>query len=108
MTIPPNIVVVAIAVATSLLGDSTLYVVLPSHAEQLGINLAFVGIILSVNRFVRLFTNSLAGYVHDYTGRWWHFVVALALGALTTGTYGLFSRLIWIFLLARLVWGTCW
>ena len=108
MTIPPKIVVVAIAVATSLLGDSTLYVVLPSHAEQLGINLAFVGIILSVNRFVRLFTNSLAGYVHDYTGRWWHFVVALALGALTTGTYGLFSRLIWIFLLARLVWGTCW
>jgi len=95
------------AVAISLLGDSTLYAVLPSHADQLGIKLAFVGILLSANRFVRLFTNSLAGYVHDHTGRWWHFVAALAVGACTTAAYGLFWGF-WVFLIARLVWGTCW
>jgi len=68
--IPRHVLVVAMAVAISLLGDSTLYAVLPSHADPLGIKLAFVGILLSANRFVRLLTNSLAGYVHDHTGRW--------------------------------------
>ncbi len=107
MTIPRQVIVVAIATAVSLLGDSTLYVVLPTHADQLGIKLVFVGIILSVNRFVRLITNSVAGYVHDYLGRWWHFVAALFVGACTTATYGLFWGF-WAFLIARMVWGTCW
>ena len=108
MPIPRQVFVIAIATAISLLGDTTLYVVLPTHADQLGINLAFVGILLSINRFVRLFTNSIAGYVFDHMGEWWHFVAALALGACTTTVYGLFWGIIAVFLIARIVWGACW
>ena len=107
MLIPRQVIVVATAVAISLLGDSTLYAVLPSHADQLGIKLAYVGVLLSVNRFVRLLTNSLAGYVYDHIGRWWHFVAALVVGGCTTAAYGLFKGL-GVFLIARLLWGTSW
>ena len=105
--IPRRITVVSLAVATSLLGDATLYTVLPTHAEQLGIRLALVGILLSANRFVRLFSNSWAGYVHDRFHSSWPFVMALMAGACTTAVYGLLWGF-WAFLIARLLWGVCW
>ena len=43
--------------ALSILGDSMLYAVLPAHAASLGIPVAGVGVILSVNRWIRLATN---------------------------------------------------
>jgi len=105
--IPRRITVVSLAVATSLLGDATLYTVLPTHAEQLGIRLALVGILLSANRFVRLFSNSWAGHIHDRFHSPWPFVMALLLGACTTAIYGLLWGF-WTFLIARLLWGVCW
>jgi MFS family permease len=105
--IPRRITVVSLAVATSLLGDATLYTVLPAYAEQLGIRLALVGVLLSVNRFVRLLSNSWAGHVHDRFHSFWPFVIALVVGACTTAIYGLLWGF-WIFLTARLIWGICW
>ena len=43
--------------AVSLLGDSMLYAVLPAKAVELGLPLALVGVLHSVNRWVRFFTN---------------------------------------------------
>ncbi len=105
--IPRRITVVSLAVATSLLGDSALYTILPTHAEQLGIRLALVGILLSANRFVRLISNSWSGKVHDRLRSPWPFVAALVVGACITAIYGLFW-VFWIFFAARLVWGICW
>jgi len=105
--IPRRIIVVSLAVATSLLGDSTMYIVLPTYAERLGIRLALVGVLLSANRFVRLFSNSWSGRIHDRSHTPWPFVIALVVGACLTAVYGLLWGF-WIFLTARLLWGVCW
>ena len=102
-----SIIATSLAVAFSLLGDSALYAVLPSQAENIGLRLSLVGIILSANRFVRLLTNISSGYIYDYLLRPWLFIVALVVGAITTSIYGLFWQF-WILLIARLVWGACW
>jgi MFS family permease len=53
--------------ALSLMGDGTLYTVLPTHTVEAGVALSSVGIILGVNRAVRLFLNGPAGLAYD---RW--------------------------------------
>jgi MFS family permease len=75
--------------------------------EAMGIPVTAVGLILSANRLVRLVTNSLSGYVIDRFGRRWPFIGSLLLGGMTTIAYG-GVRGVWIFLLARLLWGTAW
>jgi len=104
---PRSLVLVSIVVALSLLGDQLLYAVLPVMHEAMGIPVTAIGLILSANRLVRLLTNSLSGYVIDRFGRRWPFIGSLLLGGLTTIAYGALSGL-WIFLIARLLWGTAW
>ena len=55
-----SVVFIALATAFSLLGDQMLYSVLPTYYAELGLMPYQVGLILSVNRWVRLITNSLA------------------------------------------------
>ena len=47
------------AVAASLLGDQMLYVVMSARPDAWGLSAAAVGVLLSVNRFVRLASNPL-------------------------------------------------
>ena len=105
---PPRwVVAVSIAVAASILGDSLLYAVLPTIHEDLGLQAFMVGILLSANRFVRLLTNSLAGWTMARAGVRGPFLAALFAAALTTALYG--SGLGFaVFLIARLGWGLCW
>jgi MFS family permease len=98
---------ISIVVALSLLGDQLLYAVLPVMHEAMGVPVTAVGLILSANRLVRLVTNSLSGYVIDRFGRRWPFIGALLLGGVTTIAYGGLSG-VWIFLMARLLWGAAW
>ncbi len=104
---PRSLVLISTVVALSLLGDQLLYAVLPVMHEAMGIPVTAVGLILSANRLVRLVTNSLSGYVIDRFGRRWPFIGALLLGGVTTIAYGALSG-VWIFLIARLLWGTAW
>ena len=48
------VVVSAAIMALALLGDSLLYVVLPLYAHEFGIGLAWVGVLLSANRLIRV------------------------------------------------------
>ena len=73
--------------ALSLMGDATLYTVLPTHTEDAGVTLAGVGILLGVNRAVRLFTNGPAGLAYDRVPRRRLFLPALFLGAFSTAIY---------------------
>jgi MFS family permease len=100
-------VLVSVAVAFSLLGDQALYTILPTHFEDQGLLYIQVGILLSVNRWIRLLTNhvaeSLAGRFHaTFT-----LVLALTVGAGTSLLYGVVSNFT-ILLLARMTWGLCW
>ena len=54
MTSRPT-VLASVVLALALLGDSLLYAVLPLHAASFGVSLAWVGVLLSANRVVRLF-----------------------------------------------------
>jgi len=93
--------------ALSLMGDGTLYTVLPTHAAEAGIALSSVGVILGINRAVRLFFNGPAGLAYDRWPRRWLFVPALLLGALSTAVYAA-TRGFWPMLAGRLLWGLAW
>jgi len=98
---------VAIGTCLSLVGDSSLYAVLPTHTQAAGVSVVSVGILLSVNRFVRLFLNSPAGFAYDRYSRRALFISALFIGALSTAIYGL-TRGFWPLLFGRLLWGLAW
>ncbi|HUX77053.1 MAG TPA: MFS transporter [Anaerolineae bacterium] len=93
--------------ALSLVGDTTLYAVLPTHTAEAGIALGSVGIILSANRVVRVFLSGPAGLAYDRCPRRWLFVPALFVGALSTAVYAA-TRGFWPFLAGRLLWGLAW
>jgi MFS family permease len=93
--------------ALSLMGDTTLYAVLPTHAAEAGVALGSVGIVLSVNRAVRILSNGLAGLAYDRWPRRWLFVPALFVGALSTALYAA-TRGLWPLLVGRLLWGLAW
>lgn len=105
--VPRPLIVISFAVALSLLGDQMLYAVLPAVHNAVGVPVTAVGLLLSANRFIRLLTNSIAGYVVERFGRRWPFVLSLLLGGLTTVAYGVVQG-IWPLLIARLLWGTAW
>lgn len=98
---------VSLATGLSLLGDTALYTVLPTHTADAGIALASLGLLLSVNRFIRLGLNGPIGVLTDRIPRRHIFVPALYLGALTTAIYAL-SRGLLPLLFARLLWGVAW
>lgn len=93
--------------ALSLMGDATLYTVLPTHTEQVGISMAAVGILLSANRFIRLFLNKPTGIAYDSSLRRRLFVPALLIGALSTAVYA-GTHGFWPLLAGRLLWGIAW
>lgn len=98
-----------IGLGLSLLGDATLYAVLPSAniAAQAGVSLAMVGLLLGVNRLVRIVFNSSAGWLFDRFARRPLMLVSLGIGTLSTIFYAAGSGL-WIMLLGRIFWGMAW
>ncbi len=96
-----------IGTCLSLLGDSSLYTVLPTHTAAAGVSVASVGILLSANRFIRLVLNGPAGMAYDRWPRRPLFVSALFIGACSTAIYGL-TQGFWPLLLGRLLWGLAW
>jgi len=111
-SIIPAGMVFAVAPTTAvIMGDSLMYIVLPvaavefGVAGQLGLSVSFwIGLALSINRFIRLVSNSFAASVFQRFGVRWPFVASIALGSLTTLAYGLGSGLA-LLLLARAAWG---
>ena len=97
--------------AAVIMGDSLMYVVLPVAVSEFGVGDDFglaasfwIGLALSINRFIRLLSNAFAASVYQRLGVRWPFVASIALGALTTLAYGLASGLA-LLLLARALWG---
>jgi len=97
---------VSLVVSASLLGDTFLYTVLPVSAARLGIEPLLVGVILSVNRWVRLATNPLAARLYERLPAGWVVLAALVLAAISTGLY-LEPAWVVVIIAARLLWGLC-
>ena len=101
------VVFIALATAFSLLGDQMLYSVLPTHYAEIGLMPYQVGIILSVNRWVRLITNTLAEKLCQRYNLTALMTGSLILGAVLTAVYGVVTSFS-ILLIARMLWGLSW
>ncbi len=101
------IIPISIGTGLSLIGDSSLYTVLPTHLDDAGITLATIGIVLSANRFIRLFLNGPMGWIYDRSARRKLFIPSLFLGALSTFVYAVAPDFLPL-LLGRLLWGLAW
>ena len=93
------------------MGDSILYVILPSNYEFfkinsfLGVDSGFwIGFILSINRFVRIFSNVFSVKIIKILGLRNSMFVATFAGSLSTLGYGLFKGVLLIVLM-RIIWG---
>ena len=67
----------SLTVAAALLGDAMLYVVMPSRPELWHLTIIQVGVLLSANRLVRLFTNPLSSVFIEKFGVYTPFRVSL-------------------------------
>jgi MFS transporter, DHA1 family, inner membrane transport protein len=95
--------------AISLLGDATLYTVLPSAeiAAKAGVTLAMVGVLLGVNRAVRLVFNGPIGALYDRLPRRGLLIASLVLGTFSTMIYALGVGF-WPLFTGRVLWGLAW
>lgn len=93
-----------LVIAVGMIGDTLLYAVLPLYHEQFGLSLAMVGVLLSLNRWIRLLANSAVAHLGERIGP--HaLMIAAALGsAVSTTLYGLVDDAT-IQILARMLWG---
>lgn len=98
-----------LGIVLSLLGDSTLYTVLPDPtlAGRVGLSLGWVGLLLGLNRVARLAFNSLAGLLYDRWSRRAILIGSLALGALCNVLYARASGPP-LFVIGRVLWGAAW
>jgi MFS family permease len=99
--------IVGLTIGLSILGDSFLYGNLPIEAENLGIALPLVGVLLSANRLVRLISNTWASSVFERFGPRKPFIASTVLALITTALYGVGWGFM-VFLLARMGWGIAW
>ena len=88
----------------ALVGDALIYAVLPVHAETFGINLVWVGVLLSANRFVRVFAYGRIARLGQRFGHRRLCIVALLAAIVSTALYGLATGVASL-LLARILWG---
>jgi MFS family permease len=97
-------VMAAAALGLVWLGDALIYVVLPLYPAAFGIDIAMVGVLLAVNRVVRILGY---GWVAPLSRRFGANALtagACAAAALSTLAYGLTTGFA-VLLIARLVWG---
>jgi MFS family permease len=98
---------VALVTAAALFGDTLLYTALPVSAARLGLDALAVGLILSLNRWVRLFTNPYAARLFERVPAGTLILIALGLAVASTAAYALPAALL-LFYASRLVWGMSW
>jgi MFS family permease len=87
-----------------LLGDTLIYAVLPLYHAEWGISLAMVGVLLSLNRWVRLLANSVVAAIGEHVGAR-QLMIAAAMGSVVATTcYGLDGGEA-LQIAARMLWG---
>lgn len=105
---PPVDISISLVTAICLVGDSMLYIALPIFWKEVGLDSLWqVGILLSINRFIRLPFNPIIGWVYQKISLKIGLIIAVILGAITTFGYGIITGFIgWLIL--RGMWGVTW
>lgn len=94
----------ATILALALTGDALLYVVLPAHAADFGVDLTLIGILLSANRIIRIFGYGAVVALGERLGARRLSLLAAAAAAATTFAYGFGSGFVEL-LAGRIGWG---
>ncbi|MCQ6560006.1 MFS transporter [Paenibacillus mendelii] len=102
------VTLVAIVTALTIFGDAMLYVVLPIYWKEVGLTALWqVGVLLSINRFVRLPLNPFIGWLYNKMSLRTGLLAAVLLGAFTTVGYGIWKGFA-AWLVLRSLWGIAW
>jgi DHA1 family multidrug resistance protein-like MFS transporter len=94
----------ALALAFASFGDAFLYPFLPVNFADVNVPVVWVGLLLSVNRFVRIVSNSLLVHAFARYGLRTIMICAVLLAITSTAGYGFASGLI-AWLIFRIMWG---
>jgi DHA1 family inner membrane transport protein len=94
----------ATILALALMGDALLYVVLPVHAADFGVDIGLIGVLLSANRIVRIVGYTAIVAIGERLGARRLSLVAAAAAAATTFAYGFGSGFLQL-LAGRIGWG---
>ena len=88
----------------ALLGDALIYAILPLYAEDFGLTIPMVGILLAANRIVRIFIYTLISKLVTFFGARTLCVIAAIMATVSTCLYGIGSGFFPL-LCARILWG---
>lgn len=102
-----NTIISGACLSIAWFGDGVIYIVLPLYAASFGLDAFLVGVLLSVNRIVRILGY---GWVPPLARRFGANILTAAAclaAALTTIAYGLATSFV-VFFIARCIWGGAW
>ncbi|HEX9329318.1 MAG TPA: MFS transporter [Reyranella sp.] len=102
--VPVGMALPGLVIAVAMIGDTLLYVVLPLYHQDFGISLAMVGVLLSLNRWIRLLANSGVAAIGERVGPHALMVMAAIGSVLSTTLYGLVENDS-VQVAARILWG---
>ena len=88
----------------ALLGDALIYAVLPVYAEDFGLTMPWGGVLLSVNRFVRVFAYGVIARMATTIGVRRMCIAGAVLATVSTALYG-FGQGPEVLIIARIMWG---
>jgi MFS family permease len=101
---PVGMALPGLVIAVASIGDTLLYAVLPLYHQDFGVSLAMVGVLLSLNRWIRLLANSAVAAIGERVGPHALMVAAAAGSAVSTTLYGLAENEA-VQVAARMLWG---
>ncbi|QTD39460.1 MFS transporter [Sporosarcina sp. Te-1] len=102
------VTVIALIMAVCLLGNEMLFIVLPLYWDFFGLTAVWqIGILLSVNRFIRILINPLIALFYQKMSIRAGILVAVLFSVCSTFAYGCLKG-IWLLLIARCMWGVAW
>ncbi|GAA0135350.1 MFS transporter [Paenibacillus sp. YSY-4.3] len=103
-----RVIGIALLTGVAVLGDAMLFVVLPIYWREFGLNAVWqIGILLSINRFIRLPINPLVGLFYKHFQLRTGVLLALSIAIITTASHGLLHQF-WVLLIMRACWGVGW
>ncbi|WP_077604586.1 MFS transporter [Oceanobacillus sojae] len=103
-----KVVGIALITAVTVMGDAMLFIVLPLYWQDFGLTAIWqIGVLLSINRFVRLSITPLVGLFYSKFNIRTGVLISVACAAFSTVSYGLLQGF-WLLLLARILWGVAW
>ncbi len=102
-----NTIISGTCLSIAWFGDSVIYIVLPLYAASFGLDALLVGVLLSVNRVVRIIGYGWVAPLARRFGANMLTAAACTAAALTTIGYGLATSFV-VFFIVRCIWGGAW